>query len=285
MGIMLVLSSLGLLTSCYAIWVFSTNKYGFRDRRDKASVVLDIKHDESASGTTELFSLLLLNAMNPGTLYDAYRDTEILERRPLRLLDGTKATEDNATVIRMVDVLGHTRFMVLAVDTEEGSPPTSVGAIRDDGKMKNVPYSWVSQETPIQKWLLQMCQDLSQEEKAGISVMYFTRETMGLGPVGGDEEGEPLYIQMWRYDMESEKSYGNMAYGLKKIKTERLPLPDANMAEAYNRIQAIGLAQGMYDYDDDEEDEEDEEDEDEEDHDDDDDEAETEVRIDTDIDV
>jgi hypothetical protein len=187
-----------------------------------------LQHARDSSGTMELFSLLLLHILNTGTLWDAYRDDDLLLTERLVLEDGTPATPDNATLLRVVDAAGRTRMIILAVDVEEN--PDSWMA------------SWASQTTRIQTWLLHLSNKIYSEAngtEVGLSLVYFTRDTMGIGkawcspavlsveliptgPVGKD--GTPPLMHCYKYDAASEGGFGNMYELLKQVKTEPEPL-------------------------------------------------------------
>jgi len=181
--------------------------------------MLSREHDEAASGIMELFSLLLLHIRNTGTLWDSYRDMDLLDQVPLILADGTRATNKNAAVVRVVDALGRTRFLLLAVDTIE---PTST--LREIGF-----HSWVSESTPIQQWLLKLSNKIYTEsngEAVGLTLGYFTRDTMGFGPVGNDGIGGQVVLQCFKYDAEDSAGFGSMVDVLKDVKVEKEELPE-----------------------------------------------------------
>lgn len=186
--------------------------------QDISLTLLSIEHDKAASGIMELFSLVLLHIRNTGTLWDSYRDMELLEQVPLILADGTRATNNNAAVVRVVDALGRTRFLVLAVDTTEPRP-----------LFLRKGSSWVSDSTPIQQWLLQLSNRIYTEsngEAVGLTLGYFTRDTMGFGPVGTDVVGGRVLLQCFGYDAEDEAGFGSMVDVLKDVKVEKEELPE-----------------------------------------------------------
>lgn len=181
--------------------------------------MLSSEHDEAASGIMELFSLLLLHIRNTGTLWDSYRDMDLLDQVPLILADGTRATNENAAVVRVVDALGRTRFLLLAVDTNE--PPPSFREIGSN--------SWVSESTPIQQWLLKLSNKIYTEsngEAVGLTLGYFTRDTMGFGPVGNEGMGGQVVLQCFKYDAEDSAGFGSMVDVLKDVKVEKEDLPE-----------------------------------------------------------
>jgi len=180
--------------------------------------MLSSEHDRAASGVMELFSLLLLHIRNTGTLWDSYRDLELLAQVPLILADGTRATNENAAVVRVVDALGRTRFLLLAVDTVEPAPT-----------FRRAGNSWVSESTPIQQWLLRLSNKIYTEtngEAVGLTLGYFTRDTMGFGPVGTDVVGGQVVLQCFGYDAEDAAGFGNMVDVLKDVKVEKEDLPE-----------------------------------------------------------
>lgn len=181
-------------------------------------MMLDEEHDKAASGLMELFSLLLLHIRNTGTLWDSYRDMELLDEVPLILADGSRATNENAAVVRVVDALGRTRLLLLAVDTIEPAP-----------KPRHMNNSWVSDSTPIQQWLLKLSNKIYTEsngEAVGLTLGYFTRDTMGFGPVGNEEVGGKVVLQCFKYDAEDGAGFGSMVDVLKDVKVEKEELPD-----------------------------------------------------------
>jgi len=201
--------------------------------RNTMLTLLSSEHDKAASGLMELFSLLLLHIRNTGTLWDSYRDMELLDQVPLILANGTRATNDNAAVVRVVDALGRTRFLLLAVDTVEPGPT-----------FKKLGNSWVSDSTPIQQWLLKLSNKIYTEsngEAVGLTLGYFTRDTMGFGPVGTDAVGGQVVLQCFGYDAEDAAGFGNMVDVLRDVKVEKEELPEleAELEEGDGSVAGI----------------------------------------------
>jgi len=193
------------------LYDFATN--GYESVINKIAILrASAKHKAAASGTHELFSLMLLHIMDTGTLYDAYRDDDLLETDPL-VLDGVTVTAQNGgVVVRVVDSGGRTRMIILAVDA------TDIRSRLSDN-------NGVSNSTPIDVWLLALSNKIYRENnegEVGLTLMFFTRDTMGIGPVGG-EEGMAL-MQYYPYDATAEDSYGSMVDVLKEVKTEKREL-------------------------------------------------------------
>jgi hypothetical protein len=63
----------------------------------------------------------------------------------------------------------------------------------------------------------------SNGTEVGLSLVYFTRDTMGIGPVGAD--GTPPLMHCYKYDASSPAHFGNMYEVLKQVKSEPEPLP------------------------------------------------------------
>jgi len=209
-----------ILVAIVLLYDFATN--GYDSVTNKIALLrASAKHKAAASGTHELFSLMLLHIMDPNTLYDAYRDDELLETNPLMLEGGRVTAQNHGVVVRVVDSGGRTRMIILAVDAT-------------DIRSKLSDSNGVSNSTPIDKWLLALSNKIYRENndgEVGLTLMFFTRDTMGIGPVGGEDE--MALMQIYPYDATAEDSYGSMVDVLKEVKTERRELPktEENMEE------------------------------------------------------
>lgn len=199
------------LTFTFILLVYDFATNGYDSVTTKITMIrASMKHKAAASGTHELFSLILLHIMDLDTLYDAYRDDELLETNPL-ILKGVRVTAQNGgVVIRVVDSGGRTRMIMLAVDA------TDVRSRLSDS-------NGVSNDTPVDKWLLALSNKVYRENndgEVGLTLMFFTRDIMGIGPVG--EEDEMALMQLYPYDATAD---GNMVDVLREVKTERRALP------------------------------------------------------------
>lgn len=140
-------------------------------------------HAQNASNLKELWhaiALLVLRAPGREGFFDSYQDMQLLRSRPLKLADGTLANENNAVLVRIVDIRGRTHMMLLAVDTDENDDVRD--AISSDG-------SWTSNRTPIQKWMIALETHVRREQKQrgeveGVTLVYITRDTIGIGAFG-----------------------------------------------------------------------------------------------------
>ena len=221
---------------------YVTNGYDSVKNR-LAMAKLSSKHEAAASGTHELFSLMLLHIMDSNTLYDAYRDDELLELNPLVLHDGTRVTAQNGgVVIRIVDAGGRTRMLILALEAAESRLRA---AVRKRGG------THVSNSSDIDKWLLALSNKIYRENnegEVGLTLMYFTRDEMGIGPVGGDED--MALMQCFPYDATAEDSYGSMFEVLREVKQTRRELPKVEVTseeseeESEDRLESLQQSLG-----------------------------------------